>query len=81
MSESKVIGVLTSGGDAQGMNAVIRAVVRMSIYNKFKVYLIYEGYNGLVCGDRNYIEEADLFTVDHIIHKVWRNNNRQFPVL
>ncbi|CAG2111425.1 unnamed protein product, partial [Medioppia subpectinata] len=62
------IGVLTSGGDSQGMNAVIRAVVRMGLYNKFKVYLIYEGYNGLIFGDHNYIEEANLFSVDHIIH-------------
>uniref|UniRef100_A0A8C0PSL3 ATP-dependent 6-phosphofructokinase n=1 Tax=Canis lupus familiaris TaxID=9615 RepID=A0A8C0PSL3_CANLF len=39
----KAIGVLTSGGDAQGMNAAVRAVVRMGIYVGAKVYFIYEG--------------------------------------
>ncbi|XP_032122008.1 ATP-dependent 6-phosphofructokinase, platelet type [Sapajus apella] len=38
----KAIGVLTSGGDAQGMNAAVRAVVRMGIYVGAKVYFIYE---------------------------------------
>ena len=38
----KAIGVLTSGGDAQGMNAAVRAVVRMGIYVKAKVYFVYE---------------------------------------
>ncbi|XP_058039895.1 ATP-dependent 6-phosphofructokinase, platelet type isoform X5 [Ahaetulla prasina] len=44
----KAIGVLTSGGDAQGMNAAVRAVVRMGIYVEAKVYFIYEG--GTVIG-------------------------------
>ena len=43
----KSIGVLTSGGDAPGMNAAVRAVVRSAIANGFKVYGIYDGYNGL----------------------------------
>ena len=42
------IAVLTSGGDAPGMNACIRAVVRYAIYNEITVYGIERGYNGLV---------------------------------
>uniref|UniRef100_A0A8D0CB64 ATP-dependent 6-phosphofructokinase n=1 Tax=Salvator merianae TaxID=96440 RepID=A0A8D0CB64_SALMN len=52
----KAIGVLTSGGDAQGMNAAVRAVVRMGIYVSAKVYFIYEGYQGMVDGADNIVE-------------------------
>ncbi|NWH65276.1 PFKAP protein, partial [Geococcyx californianus] len=52
----KAIGVLTSGGDAQGMNAAVRAVVRMGIYVKAKVYFVYEGYQGMVDGGDNIVE-------------------------
>ncbi|XP_048668565.1 ATP-dependent 6-phosphofructokinase, platelet type isoform X4 [Marmota marmota marmota] len=52
----KAIGVLTSGGDAQGMNAAVRAVVRMGIYVGAKVYFIYEGYQGMVDGGSNIVE-------------------------
>src|SRR5512146_803082 len=48
--EAKVIGVLTSGGDAPGMNAVLRAVVRTALSMGAKVYAIYEGYQGMVDG-------------------------------
>lgn len=53
MSQRKVtkIGVLTSGGDAPGMNAAIRAVVRTGIYNKIEVYGILRGYQGMIDGD------------------------------
>lgn len=51
MSEIKRIGVLTSGGDAPGMNAAIRAVVRTAVYNGVEVYAIKRGYNGLINGD------------------------------
>src|SRR5665811_2071942 len=53
MSERKVtkIGVLTSGGDAPGMNAAIRAVVRTGIYNGIEVYGIMRGYSGMIDGD------------------------------
>jgi 6-phosphofructokinase 1 len=53
MSERKVtkIGVLTSGGDAPGMNAAIRAVVRTGIYNKMEVYGILRGFSGMIDGD------------------------------
>ena len=53
MSEIKTIGVLTSGGDAPGMNAAIRAVVRRACYNGKKVIGIRRGYQGLL--------EEDLF--------------------
>ncbi|KAJ1946301.1 6-phosphofructokinase, alpha subunit, partial [Linderina pennispora] len=46
----KNIGILTSGGDAQGMNPCVRAVVRMAIARNCNPYLIYEGYQGLVDG-------------------------------
>jgi len=46
----KRIGVLTSGGDAQGMNAALRAVVRMGINRGLEVFAIYEGYSGMVEG-------------------------------
>ena len=51
--ESKVtkIGVLTSGGDAPGMNAAIRAVVRTGIYNNLEVYGIMRGYMGMIDND------------------------------
>ena len=47
----KCIGILTSGGDAPGMNAAIRAVARTAIYNNIEVMGIYRGYKGLVTGD------------------------------
>ena len=62
----KTIGVLTSGGDAPGMNAAIRAVVRTAIYNNIKVLGIKQGYNGLVNGD---IEELNVSSVADIIHR------------
>lgn len=51
MSKVKRIGVLTSGGDAPGMNAAIRSVVRTGIYNGIEVYGFVRGYNGLINGD------------------------------
>jgi len=47
----KTIGVLTSGGDAPGMNAAVRAVVRTGVENDMKVYGIRAGYEGLMAGD------------------------------
>lgn len=44
------IGVMTSGGDAPGMNGSVRAVVRMALYSNCEAYAIYEGYDGLVKG-------------------------------
>ncbi len=51
MEEIKKIGVLTSGGDAPGMNAAIRAVVRTGIYHGLEVYGIRRGYQGMIEGD------------------------------
>uniref|UniRef100_A0A3P8ZPS0 Phosphofructokinase domain-containing protein n=1 Tax=Esox lucius TaxID=8010 RepID=A0A3P8ZPS0_ESOLU len=62
----KSIGVLTSGGDAQGMNAAVRAVVRMGIYVGAKVYFIHEGYQGMVDGGEN-IEEASWESVSSML--------------
>lgn len=49
--EIQRIGVLTSGGDAPGMNAALRAVVRKGIYHGLKVYGISRGYEGLIHGE------------------------------
>ncbi|XP_008285873.1 6-phosphofructokinase, liver type [Stegastes partitus] len=62
----RAMAVLTSGGDAQGMNAAVRAVTRMGIYVGAKVYLIYEGYQGLVDGGDN-IKLAHWHSVTNII--------------
>ncbi|XP_058471992.1 ATP-dependent 6-phosphofructokinase, liver type [Solea solea] len=62
----KALAVLTSGGDAQGMNAAVRAVARMGIYVGAKVYLINEGYQGLVDGGEN-IKLAHWHSVTNII--------------
>jgi len=62
----KKIGVLTSGGDAPGMNAAIRAVVRYGIYNNISVVGIKNGFRGLVEGDSM---EMNLSSVADIIHR------------
>ena len=64
MGTVKCIGVLTSGGDAPGMNAAIRAVTRAAIYNGLKVKGIYRGYRGLVTGE---ISEFKSQNVSNII--------------
>ena len=66
MNKVKTIGVLTSGGDAPGMNAAIRAVVRAGIYYGFKVMGINKGYNGLINGE---IFEMNLRSVSDIIKR------------
>ena len=62
----KTIGVLTSGGDAPGMNAAVRAVVRSAISMGISVKGIYRGYNGLINGDIADMEERN---VSEIIHR------------
>uniref|UniRef100_A0A3P9NIX8 6-phosphofructokinase type C n=1 Tax=Poecilia reticulata TaxID=8081 RepID=A0A3P9NIX8_POERE len=62
----KAIAVLTSGGDAQGMNAAVRAVVRMGLYVGAKVYFIHEGYQGMVDGGDN-IREATWESVSSML--------------
>ena len=62
----RTIGVLTSGGDAPGMNAAIRAVVRAGIKKGFRVIGIRRGYNGLINGD---LVELDMRSVSDIINR------------
>ena len=66
MREIKTIGILTSGGDAPGMNAAIRAVTRSAIFNGWKVYGIYRGYEGLIGGD---FKELTTESVSNTIQK------------
>ena len=62
----KRIGVLTSGGDAPGMNACVRAVVRTAMYHGVECYGIRRGYNGLISGD---IIKLDERSVAHTINR------------
>ena len=64
MAGINCIGILTSGGDAPGMNAAIRAVTRSAIYSGFKVKGIYRGYRGLITGE---IVEFKTQNVSNII--------------
>lgn len=66
MSEIKTIGILTSGGDAPGMNAAIRALTRTAIFNGFRVKAIYRGYKGLITGE---IAEFKTQNVSNIIQQ------------
>jgi len=66
MKEIKSIGVFTSGGDAPGMNAAIRAVVRTAIYYDLRVFGVNRGYDGLVKGD---IFEMEAKSVANIIQR------------
>ena len=60
MKKIKRIGVLTSGGDAPGMNAAIRAVTRLAIYKGIEVIGIYNGYQGLIEGNVKQLRERDV---------------------
>ncbi|WP_092038892.1 6-phosphofructokinase [Planifilum fulgidum] len=62
----KRIAVLTSGGDAPGMNAAIRAVVRKGVYHGLEVMGVYRGYHGLIRGD---LKPLSLGSVGDIIHR------------
>ena len=64
MAGINCIGILTSGGDAPGMNAAIRAVTRSAIFGGFKVKGIYRGYRGLITGE---IQEFKTQNVSNII--------------
>ncbi|AMO57602.1 6-phosphofructokinase [Endozoicomonas montiporae] len=66
MAEMKKIGVLTSGGDAPGMNAAIRSVVRSCIYYGVQPVAIHEGYKGLI---ENNMEEVNARSVANIINQ------------
>lgn len=62
----KKIAVLTSGGDAPGMNAAVRAVVRKAIYHNIEVYGVYQGYQGLINDD---IHKLELGSVGDTIQR------------
>jgi 6-phosphofructokinase 1 len=62
----KRIGVFTSGGDAPGMNACIRAVVRGAVYHGIEVYGIRKGYNGMISGD---VYKMDSHSVSNIVQR------------
>ncbi|MBQ6458561.1 MAG: 6-phosphofructokinase, partial [Exiguobacterium sp.] len=62
----KRIAVLTSGGDAPGMNAAVRAVTRKAIFEGLEVYGVYNGYQGLIEGD---LVELNLGSVGDIIQR------------
>ncbi len=66
MGKIKKIGVLTSGGDAPGMNAAIRAVTRTAIYNQLEVVGIRHGYHGMIHG---HFKELKAHSVSDIIQK------------
>jgi len=66
MREIKNIGVLTSGGDAPGMNACVRAVTRASIYQGWKVFGIFRGWEGLISGE---IKELTTESVSNTIQR------------
>ena len=60
------IAVLTSGGDASGMNAAIRAVVRTALFNELEVYGVHRGFAGLIMGN---LQKMEIGSVGDIIHR------------
>lgn len=60
MTKIKRIGVFTSGGDAPGMNAAIRAVVRTATFYNIETYGIYRGYDGMIRGDISLLQSGDV---------------------
>ena len=62
----KRIAVVTSGGDAPGMNACIRAVYRAGIYSGVEVYGIRRGYAGMIDGDMFKIDRRDVGNIIHL---------------
>nr|KAF6374914.1 phosphofructokinase, muscle [Pipistrellus kuhlii] len=66
LGKGKAIAVLTSGGDAQGMNAAVRAVVRVGIFTGARVFFVHEGYQGLVDGGEH-IREATWESVSMML--------------
>lgn len=65
MKTIKRIAVFTSGGDAPGMNAAIRAVVRTANYHDLHVYGINRGYSGMISGDISRLENRDVANIIH----------------
>lgn len=82
MAKVKTIGVLTSGGDAPGMNAAIRAVTRAGIYNGFNIKGIYRGYEGLINNEiRDFTTEnvSGIIMSGGTILKTARSNEFRTP--
>ncbi len=69
IQETKCIGVLTSGGDAPGMNAAVRSVVRSALNKGLTVYAIKEGYRGMVEEGAGGIIRMDWDSVSGILHR------------
>jgi len=67
-SSTRRIGVLTSGGDAPGMNAAVRSVVRTALYRGVQVFAIHEGYQGMIDGGP-YIHEMTWDSVGGILYR------------
>lgn len=65
-TEIRKVGVLTSGGDAPGMNAAVRAVVRACIFYSLQVYGIYKGYDGLI---NDHMEQLNVRSVSNILSR------------
>ena len=74
----KALAVLTSGGDSQGMNATVRAVVRTAIANGADAYAVYEGLQGLVDGGRPH--PAVRLELGRLDHAPRRDGHRDGPV-
>lgn len=82
MSRIRTVGVLTSGGDAPGMNATIRAVTRAGIYNGFNIKGIYRGWDGLINGEiRDFTTEnvSGIIMMGGTILKTARSNEFMKP--
>ena len=73
MKQIQSIGILTSGGDSPGMNAAIRAVTRAGIFEGWKVYGIYRGFEGLING------EIKEFTSESVSNVTQRGGTRFKP--
>ena len=67
-AHEKRIAVLTSGGDAQGMNSALRAIVRVALHGGMRVFAVHEGYQGLVEGG-DHIAEYQWSSVSNILHR------------
>ena len=66
MTSVKRIGVLTSGGDAPGMNAAVRAVVRSAEFNKIECFGIFKGFDGLISDN---VSKLNARSVKNIVNK------------
>ena len=80
MAEIKCIGILTSGGDAPGMNAAIRAVTRCAIYHGLKVKGIYRGYKGLVTGEIVEFKSQNVSNIIQLGGTILKTAAKEFDV-